>query len=89
MYLAASGNENGYNDPVEIAVYSLLMKEGDSVVRDYVPCSNTVEKAYGLYDVQNGQFTPFIGEELESLTAGLEVPFVKKITEPGFTIIVR
>ena len=89
VYLAASGNENGYNDPVEIAVYSLLMKEGDSVVRDYVPCSNTVEKAYGLYDVQNGQFTPFIGEELESLTAGLEVPFVKKITEPGFTIIVR
>ena len=89
VYLAASGNENGYNDPVEIAVYSLLMKEGDSVVRDYVPCSNTVEKAYGLYDVQNGQFTPFIGEELESLTAGLEVPFVKKITEPGFKIIVR
>lgn len=89
VYLAASGSENGYNSPVEIAVYSLLMKEGDSVVRDYVPCSNTVEKAYGLYDVQNGQFTPFVGEELESLTAGLEVPFVKKITEPGFTIIVR
>lgn len=89
VYLAASGNENGYNSPVEIAVYSLLMKEGDSVVRDYVPCSNTVEKAYGLYDVQNGQFTPFIGEDLKSLTAGLEVPFIKKITEPGFTIIVR
>lgn len=89
VYLAASGNENGYDSPVEIAVYSLLMKEGDSVVRDYVPCSNTVEKAYGLYDVQNGQFTPFIGEKLESLTAGLEVPFVKKITEPGFKIIVR
>ena len=89
VYLAASGSENGYNSPVEIAVYSLLMKEGDSVVRDYVPCSNTVEKTYGLYDVQNGQFTPFVGEELESLTAGLEVPFVKKITEPGFTIIVR
>ena len=89
VYLAVSGNENGYNDPVEIAVYSLLMKEGDSVVRDYVPCSNTVEKAYGLYDVQNGQFTPFIGTELELLTAGLEVPFIKKITEPGFKIIVR
>jgi hypothetical protein len=89
VYLAASGNENGYNDPVEIAVYSLLMKEGDSVVRDYVPCSNTVEKTYGLYDVQNGQFTPFIGEKLELLTAGLEVPFIKKITEPGFTIVLR
>jgi FlaG/FlaF family flagellin (archaellin) len=89
VYLAASGNENGYSDPVEIAVYSLLMKEGDSVVRDYVPCSNTVEKTYGLYDVQNGQFTPFIGTELELLTAGLEVPFIKKITEPGFTIILR
>lgn len=89
VYLAASGGENGYNSPVEIAVYSLLMKEGDSVVRDYVPCSNTVEKVYGLYDVQNGQFTPFIGEDLKSLTAGLEVPFIKKITEPGFTIIVR
>ena len=89
VYLAASGSENGYNDPVEIAVYSLLVKEGDSVVRDYVPCSNTVEKAYGLYDVQNKQFNPFIGEELDSLTAGLVVPFVKRISEPGFTIIVR
>lgn len=91
IYLAAKGSDSatGYTGLSKLCIYSLVMKDGEEVVRDFVPCSNTVDKVYGLYDVQNKKFYQFIGEDLESLTAGLEVPFVKKITEPGFTIIVR
>lgn len=91
IYLAAIGSNSapGYKNRSKLCIYSLVMKDGEEVVRDFVPCSNTVDKVYGLYDVQNKKFHQFVGEELESLTAGLEVPFIKKITEPGFTIIVR
>ena len=91
IYLAAIGSNSapGYKDRSKLCIYSLVMKDGEEVVRDFVPCSNTVDKVYGLYDVQNKKFHQFIGENLELLTAGLEVPFIKKITEPGFTIIVR
>lgn len=91
IYLAAIGSNSapGYKGLSKLCIYSLVMKDGEEVVRDFVPCSNTVDKVYGLYDVQNKKFHQFVGEELESLTAGLEVPFVKKITEPGFKIIVR
>lgn len=92
IYLAAKGSNSGtagYNGLSKLCIYSLVIKDGEEVVRDFVPCSNTVDKVYGLYDVQNKKFYQFVGKELESLAAGLEVPFIKKITEPGFKIIVR
>lgn len=91
IYLAAIGSISapGYKDRSKLCIYSLVMKDGEEVVRDFVPCSNTVDKVYGLYDVQNKKFHQFVGDELESLTAGQVVPFVKRISEPGFTIIVR
>jgi hypothetical protein len=91
IYLAAIGSnsEPGYKKPSKLCIYSLVMKDGEEVVRDFVPCSNTVDKVYGLYDVQNKKFYQFVGDKLELLTAGLEVPFVKKISEPGLTIVLR
>jgi hypothetical protein len=92
IYLAAKGSNSepaGYKGLSKLCIYSLVMKDGEEVVRDFVPCSNTVDKVYGLYDIQNKKFYQFVGTELESLTAGLEVPFIKKITEPGLTIILR
>ena len=89
VYLAASGGASGYAAPVSITVYSLVMKEGDAVVRDFVPCSNTVDKVYGLYDVRQSSFYPFIGEEIAALVVGPEVLPIKNTASGGLLILVR
>lgn len=89
VYLAASGDDAGFKAPVAMTLYSLVMKEGDSVVRDFVPCSNKVDKLYGLYDVQEKKFYPFVGDELNALVAGPEVPPLVRFGDSGFRILIR
>lgn len=87
IYLAACGVSAGYSNPSKLRVYSLVIKDAGVIIRDFVPCLDTAQNAYGLYDFKNKVFYPFIGTDLATLVAGGEVLPIKKVK--FFKVIVR
>ena len=89
IYLAAVGKSKdpGYSSPSELRVYSLIIKDAGEIIRDFVPCLDTAQNAYGLYDVKNKEFYSFTGTDLPALKAGDEVLPIKKVK--FFRVIVR
>ena len=73
IYLAAMGTGSGANNATPMTVYSLVMTDGAQVVRDFVPCYDTVDDCYGLYDVATSAFNGFIGNDLGAITAGATI----------------
>lgn len=61
-YLFASNNTYGSftNYCATARVWSLTIKRGDTLIRDFVPCK-TSSGAVGLYDIVNREFYPNIG----------------------------
>lgn len=90
LFLYACGaNDTTVSTYAKIRVYSLVMTEEGEVVRDFVPCSNTVAKCYGFYDVKNEEFYNFSGSDFESLIIGAEVPCLKNPVIPGTVLLLR
>ena len=87
IYLAAVGKKDGYSNPSKLRIYSLVIKDDGEIVRDFVPCLDTAENAYGLYDAANKEFYSFTGTDLPALVAGDEVLPIKKVK--FFRVIVR
>lgn len=79
IYLSALGNANGYQSATPMTIYSLEMTDNAQVIRDFVPCYDTVDECHGLYDMANYEFYPFIGSDLGAIVAG---PIVAKPDTP-------
>lgn len=90
IFLSACGRtDTEISDYAKMRTYSLVMTDGGEVVRDFVPCSNTVDKCYGFYDVKNEEFYNLSGSNFEALIIGAEVPCLKYPTIEGTVILLR
>jgi hypothetical protein len=41
---------------IQLRIYGFTIKNGNTIVRDYVPCYRIADNVVGLYDIVNGVF---------------------------------
>lgn len=70
MYLFANNNGGTLQLPSSLYLYSCMIYDHDTLVRNFIPCKNSVGTV-GLYDTTNGVFYQNAGSG--SFTAGPEV----------------
>jgi len=61
LYIGMLNRNGSLNNPVNIYLYNLKIKESDTVVHDFVPVKRNSDNTIGLYDVIDNTFKTFSG----------------------------